>query len=143
MNSRIVKVLMLAGIWLVTLPASAKEADIEVPDAAIDIPCIQNAIDERDTSLASMVDAWSSSTRGALETRRDAEKTSWDISSYKERRFAQRKAWSDYGKSLRTANTEKKKERVRVWKKFDHERKQCEGAYSPEMNTGSTYDANL
>ena len=143
MNGRIIKVLMLAGIWFVTLPASAKEADTEVPDAAIDISCIQNAIDERDTSLANMVDTWSSSTRNALETRRDAEKTSWDIANYKERRFAQRKTWSDYRKSLRAANAEKKKERVRVWKKFDHDRKECEGAYSPEMNTGSTYDATL
>lgn len=143
MKGRIVKVLMLASIGFVALPVSAKEGSTKAAGAAIDISCIQKAIDERDTSLANMVNTWSSLTSNALEARRDAEKASWDISNYKERRFSQRKTWSDYGKSLRTANAEKKKERVRVWKKFDHDRKECEGAYSPEMNTGSTYDANL
>ncbi|KIO50179.1 hypothetical protein [Nitrosospira sp. NpAV] len=143
MKSRIVKVLILASIGFIALPVSAKEGNTGVAGAQIDISCIQNAIDERDTSLANMVNIWSSLAGNALEARRDAEKASWNIPSYKERRFSQRKAWSDYGKSLRAANAEKKKERVRIWKKFDHDRKECEGAYSPEMNTGSTYDANL
>ncbi len=90
-----------------------------------------------------MTDTWALSTKDALETRRSALTEAWGISSYKDRRFAQRKAWSDYGKILQSTNSEKTKARARAWKKFDHDRKQCEGGYSPEMKTGSTYDANL
>lgn len=142
MRNGVVKVLLLAGAMLTGFPVFA-QGDTSKDTLRIDVSCIQNAIDERDTALATMVDAWSSSVKSALETRRDLEKGSWNITSYKERRIAQRKAWSDYGKALRNANTKKKKERVSAWKKFDHDRKECEGAYSPEMNTGSTYDANL
>jgi hypothetical protein len=70
-------------------------------------------------------------------------KESWSIADYKSRRAAQRKAWSDYRKILRQANATKVKERSGIWKKFEHERRECEGAYSPEMVTGSKYDATL
>lgn len=142
MRSGLVKVLLLAGVMCIGFPVLAQDA-ISKGTPKIDVSCIQNAIDERDNSLVTMVDVWSSSVKSALETRRDLERASWDIPGYKERRLAQRKAWSDYGKVLRYANNEKKKERVSAWKKFEHNRKECEGAYSPEMNTGSTYDANL
>ena len=142
MRNGLIKALLLAGVMCTGFPVFAQDTTSK-DTPKIDVSCIQNAIDERDTSLATMVNTWSLSVKNALETRRDAEKASWNISGYKERRFAQREAWSDYGKILRNANADKKKERVRAWKKFDHDRKQCEGAYSPEMKTGSTYDANL
>ncbi|ARO87318.1 hypothetical protein EBAPG3_005775 [Nitrosospira lacus] len=142
MRNGVIKVLLLVGAMLTGFPVFA-QGGTGKDTLKIDVSCIQNAIDERDTALATMVDTWSSSVKSALETRRDLEKASWNITSYKERRIAQRKAWSDYGKALRNANTKKKKERVSAWKKFDHDRKECDGAYSPEMNTGSTYDANL
>jgi hypothetical protein len=142
MKNRVIKVVVLIGVCLAVSPVFAKEA---APSASskIDIPCIQSAIEERDSSLADMVDTWSSSIKNALETRRSVLMDSWNIAGYKDRRFAQRKAWSDYGKILRSANAEKKKARVRIWKKFENDRQGCEGAYSPEMKTGSTYDANL
>ncbi|MEO7464720.1 MAG: hypothetical protein ABIV42_04510 [Nitrosospira sp.] len=124
------------------LPVLAQGATSKIP-IKINVSCIQEAIDERDTFLANLVNNWSSSVKSALETRRDQERSSWDISNYKERRVVQRKVWGDYGKILRNANAEKKKERVRAWKKFEHDRKECQGAYSPEMTTGSTYDSNL
>ncbi|MGH8684494.1 MAG: hypothetical protein ACREUM_03995 [Nitrosospira sp.] len=142
MKDSAIKVFMLIGVLFAAFPVSAKEA---APKASpkIDIPCIQNAIEERDGSLANMIDVWSSSTKNALEARRGALKDSWDIAGYKDRRFVQRKAWSDYGKVLRSANTEKRKARTHIWKKFENNRQECEGAYSPEMKTVSTYDANL
>jgi hypothetical protein len=90
-----------------------------------------------------MVSDWSSSTGNALQARREALKDSWSIIDYKKRRLAQRTAWSEYRNLLRSANTSKAKERSRSWKKFEQDRRQCEGVYSPEMITGSTYDANL
>jgi len=142
MRNGLTKVLLLAGVMCIGFPVLAQDAASK-GTPKIDVSCIQNPIDERDNSLVAMVDIWSSSVKSALETRRDLERASWDIPGYKERRLAQRKAWSDYGKVLRYANNQKKKERVSAWKKFEHNRKECEGAYSPEMNTGSTYDANL
>jgi hypothetical protein len=142
MRNWAIKVMLIAGVMLAGFPVFAQEGASKLSDQ-IGISCIQDAIDERDTSLAAMVNHWSSSVKSALETRREAEKTSWDISNYKERRFAQRKAWGDYGKTLRSSNAAKKKERIRAWKKFEHDRKECKGVYSPEMATGSTYDANL
>lgn len=142
MKDSAIKVFMLIGVLFVAFPVSAKEA-VSKASPKIDIPCIQNVIEERDGSLVNMIDVWSSSTKNALETRRVALKDSWDIADYKDRRFAQRKAWSDYGKILRSANNEKKKTRASIWKKFNNDRQECEGAYSPEMRTGSTYDANL
>ncbi|MEO6564239.1 MAG: hypothetical protein ABIN99_14550 [Nitrosospira sp.] len=142
MKNSAIKVFMLAAISLVALPALAKESPAKAP-RPIDVSCIQSIIDIRDSSLANMVGSWASSVKDALETRRSSLKDSWAITDYKERRFAQRKAWSDYGKILRGANDEKKKIRARIWKTFDNDRRKCEGAYSPEMKTGSTYDANL
>lgn len=109
----------------------------------IDVACIQDAIENRDTALANMVNDWSSSAGNALQARREALKDSWSIVDYKKRRFAQRTAWSEYRKLLRGTNAAKAKERTRTWKKFEQDRRQCEGAYSPEMITGSSYDANL
>ena len=137
-----IQVLLGISVLLANSSVFAQQGISKAPRDA-DISCIQYLIDERDTSLANMTVSWSSSVKEALEARRDAEKASWDIPDYKQRRVAQRKAWSDYGKVLRYANNQKKKERVSAWKKFEHNRKECEGAYSPEMNTGSTYDANL
>ena len=142
MRNCVIKVLLLGGVLFAGLPVLAQDSTSKVP-SKINVSCIQDAIDERDTSLANMVNNWASSVKSALESRRDEEKSSWDISNYKERRFVQRKVWGDYGKSLRNANAEKKKERVRAWKKFEHDRKECQGAYSPEMTTGSTYDSSL
>jgi hypothetical protein len=142
MKNNVINLCMLAGMSLTTLPVSAQEAPAKA-SRAIDVSCIQNAIDVRDGSLADMIGNWSSKVRNALEMRRDTLKNSWSISGYEARRFAQRKAWSDYGRILRSANGEKTKTRGRIWKTFDNDRKQCEGAYSPEMKTGSTYDANL
>ncbi|MEO6823187.1 MAG: hypothetical protein ABI167_00370 [Nitrosospira sp.] len=142
MKNGVINLFMLAGISFTTLSVFAQEAPAKAP-RVIDVPCIQNAIDARDGSLADMIGNWSSQVSNALEMRRDALKNSWSISDYEARRFAQRKAWSDYGRILRSANGEKIKTRGRVWRTFDNNRKQCEGAYSPEMKTGSTYDANL
>ena len=136
------KMLMLAAISLAPFPALAKELPAKAT-RPINVPCIQSIIDIRDSSLADMVGSWAFSVKDALEKRRSSLKDSWAITDYKDRRFAQRKAWSDYGKVLRGANDEKKKMRVRIWKIFDNDRRKCEGAYSPEMKTGSTYDANL
>ena len=142
MRNYAIKVLLLGGLMYAGLPVLAQDATSKIP-IKINVSCIQDAIDERDTSLANLVNNWSSSVKSALETRRDQERSSWDISNYKERRLVQRKVWGDYGKILRNANAEKKKERVRAWKKFEHDRKECQGAYSPEMTMGSTYDSNL
>ena len=137
-----IKVLVLAAISLTALSVSATESPVKA-SRPIDVSCIQNIIDVRDSSLAGMVGNWASLVKDALEKRRSALRDSWTITDYKDRRFAQRKAWSDYGKVLRGANNEKKTIRARIWKTFDNDRQQCEGAYSPEMKTGSTYDANL
>ncbi len=130
------------GAALIVTPLFAQQSVVKA-SSKIDAPCIQSVIDARDTALITMVDDWSSFTKSALEARREALKDSWGIADYKKRRFAQRKAWSDYRKVLRGANAAKTKERSRTWKTFEEERRQCKGAYSPEMVTGSTYDANL
>lgn len=141
MRNRATKFFLVIGLLLVYFPVLAQQGTSKAPREA-DISCIQNAIDERDTSLANMATSWASAVKDSLEARRDGEKASWNISNYKERRLAQRKAWSDYDKIIRTANKTKTKERVEAWKKFDNDRQQCE-VYSPEMLTGSTNDKNL
>jgi hypothetical protein len=141
MRNSLLKVLVSTSLLLSVSPVLAAQQTSKAPRDA-DVACIQNAIYERDTSLANMTGGWSSSIKEALEARRDAEKASWDISDQKERRVVQRKAWSDYGKVLRAANKAKIKERTHAWKKFDNDRQQCE-VYSPEMVTGSTLDKNI
>ena len=142
MKIDVVRGILFMGTVLTLSPVFAQQ-QVAKPSSKIDVPCIQIGIDARDTALADMINDWSSSTRNALEVRREALKDSWSVTDYKKRRFAQRKAWSDYGKVLRNANAAKAKERSRAWKTFEQYRRQCEGAYSPEMITGSTYDANL
>jgi hypothetical protein len=141
MKNSLFKVLLSTSLLLASCPVLAQQGTSKAPRDA-DISCIQNAIGERDTSLANMAVGWSSSIKDALETRRDAERASWDIGDHKERRVMQRKAWGDYGQVLRAANKTKTKERVQAWKKFDNDRQKCE-VYSPEMVTGSTLDKNI
>jgi hypothetical protein len=129
-------------ISLFVSPVFAQESAAKA-SPKIDVACIQDAIETRDTALANMINDWSSSAGNALQARREALKDSWSIVDYKKRRFAQRAAWSEYRKLLRGTNAAKAKERTRTWKKFEQDRRQCEGAYSPEMITGSSYDANL
>jgi hypothetical protein len=136
-----IQVLLGISVLLANSSVFAQQGISKAPRDA-DISCIQYLIDARDTSLANMTVSWSSSVKEALEARRDAEKASWDIPDYKQRRVAQRKAWSDYDKILRAANKAKTKERVQAWKKFDNDRQQCD-VYSPEMMAGSTHDKNL
>lgn len=157
MNHKTVAAFLFTGTLIAISPVSAQETAMkQAPTKAttktttkvpkledIDVACIQAALDARDTALATMVGSWSSTVREALEERRDTLKKSWDISDYKARRNVQRKAWSDYGKILKKANSIKASERRDAWKTFTHKRKLCEGAYAPEMKTGSTYDANL
>jgi hypothetical protein len=141
MRNIAIQVLLGISVLLANSSVFAQQGISKAPRDA-DISCIQYLIDERDSSLANMTVSWSSSVKEALEARRDAEKASWDIPDYKQRRVAQRKAWSDYDKILRAANKAKTKERVQAWKKFDNDRQQCD-VYSPEMMAGSTHDKNL
>jgi hypothetical protein len=138
----VVNAVLFMSALLVLTPVFAQEHAAKA-SSKIDVACIQNAIDIRDTALVNMVNDWSSSTGNALQARREALKDSWSIIDYKKRRSAQRAAWSEYRKLLRSANAGKAKERGRTWKKFEQDRRLCEGAYSPEMITGSTYDATL
>jgi hypothetical protein len=153
MRNSLLKVLLSTSLLLSIFPVVAaqqtskaqQEAKVQQEAKALreaDVNCIQNVIEERDTSLANMAGDWSSSVKEALEARRDAEKASWEISDHKERRLVQRKAWSEYGKVLRAANKTKIKERTQAWKKFDNDRQQCD-VYSPEMVTGSALDKNI
>src|SRR5690349_10688606 len=114
----VVKAVLFIGIVLALTPGFAQER-ADKASAKIDVACIQNAIDIRDTALVKMVNDWSSSTGNALQARREALKDSWSIIDYKKRRSAQRAAWSEYRKLLRSANASKAKERSGAWRKFE------------------------
>ena len=60
-----IKVLVLAAISLTALSVSATESPVKA-SRPIDVSCIQNIIDVRDSSLAGMVGNWASLVKDAL-----------------------------------------------------------------------------
>lgn len=114
---------------------------LKIAPKTVDLACMQNSVDKRDTAIISSWDKFTSVVKSALETRKAALKSAWSNSDAKARREVIKKSWSDYRNTIRTARKTFNSERKAVWNKFNVERKNCGGL--PEDATTESVDNQL
>ena len=104
----------------------------------LDVSCIQNAIEARDTSISSAVGASATAVQTALSTRKTALKAAWAITVRKNRRAAINAAWSAYNKSAKSARATLSSARKSAWATFNASAKTCKSVSASDDPVGSS-----
>lgn len=115
------------------LPAFAhnpEEKELKI-EQAVDLACMQNAVEKRDSVVMTAFDAFHTAVRSALEARKNALKTAWGMTDPEDRKDAREEAWEDYFDAFRKAKRDLKKARKAAWHQFRHDRQAC-GARADE-----------
>lgn len=97
----------------------------KIKAAQVNLECMQNAVDARDTAIITALDAFHASAKSALETRKAALKTAWGITDRLARRTALKTAWNAYISAMRAARKTFRDARMAAWKAFNVGRKAC------------------
>ncbi len=136
MKKLIALILLVATLW--GGPIVSAETKTPTPAPVPNIDCFQKALEMRDTSIIAAVQTHSDSVLTALNTRKEALKSAWNITVAKERRTAINTAWNNYRKSIRDARTTMNNAKKTAWKTFYTSRKACgnTGAYDDQMGSG-------
>jgi len=108
----------------------------------IDVACIQQAIDTRDSALSAAVDAYATAVKNALSARQSALKSAWALTNKKDRQAAIKNAWLDYRKAIKKARKDLQTARQNAWKDYYKSKKSC-NAMEEEPYGGQGADANL
>ena len=112
-------------------------AEKKAAERAVNVSCIQAAVEKRDTALVSAVGTFSTSIQSALTTRRDALKAAWAQTDRTARKNALQTAWNSYKKSTRSSKEILKSSRKSAWDTYKTEAKSCNAT---EDGTGSGID---
>lgn len=92
---------------------------------AVDLACMQTAVEKRDNAIIAAWDTLSTSIKTALQTRRDALKAAWGISDKKERAKAIKQAWTDFRKTKKESARTFNRARKAAWKQFRADANAC------------------
>lgn len=92
---------------------------------AIDMSCVKNAIDKRDTAMIAAYDTLWATIKTALQTRRDALKMAWDMTDKSARNKAVADIWKAYNSAIKAARKAFKTARNTAWSQFSADRKAC------------------
>ncbi len=106
----------------------------------LDPACMQNAVEKRDNAIIARVDSFATFVKGALEIRRDAQKTAWTITDKKQRQAALKNAWAKFKGTWAKAFKKLRTDRTTAWKQFYIDRKAC-GSNAP-INDKTTESAD-
>lgn len=122
--------ILLFTASLVALPVMAQSStsSTSTPPVAINLSCIQKAVDSRETTLINAVTTRSNAVIAALNARKSALNSAWQITVAKDRKTAIKKAWSDYRATLKSANSALRTARLAAWKQYNSDRKACGSA---------------
>lgn len=93
--------------------------------SSINVICVQNAIEKRDTTIITAHNAYNTSITNALTARKDALKLAWAKPTTKERREAQRAAYKAFNVSVRAAHENLRSARKAAWSTFNTDMKNC------------------
>lgn len=105
--------------------SSSNSAPIQKTRAAIDLPCVQAAVEKRDSALETSWDKLSAAVKSALGSRKNALKDAWGKADKKERRGAINKAWKDYQAAVKAGRNAFKTERRAAWSQYKKDGKAC------------------
>ncbi|MBI3331731.1 hypothetical protein HYZ99_02110 [Candidatus Peregrinibacteria bacterium] len=95
-------------------------------------PCMQTAIDKRDTAVIAAVTAQNTSWIRSLEVRKEALKTAWGLTDASARKTALKNAWSTYRASRKETRAKFRNDRKAAWKQFKTDAKACNARGSGE-----------
>lgn len=111
--------------------------------AALNVACIQAALDKRDGAVSSAVSAYASSVNAAITARTSALKAAWALTAAKDRRAGIRSAWSAYRTSAAMARSSFKQAKSSAWSGFYADRKACGPQHAVEDSATQSVDNNL
>lgn len=142
MSKKIFTLLLVIFLFLaIAQIVMAVETNTQRSKPTVDIPCLQNAIEKRDTAMIAAWDKFSATAKSALEARKTALKNALGLTDKKERRAAWQKAWSDWKTAAKNARLTFWKEKKAAWKQFYLDRKTCRG--TSEDTSAEGFDVNL
>lgn len=125
LTSIVISLLLASGVNFVL----AENTNNALPPATnkftVDLTCMQEAVEKRDTAITAAWDKFSAAIKSALETRKAALKAAWGLRTKRERAVALAKAWKDWRTTVRSARQTFKNERKAAWQQFKVDRKKC------------------
>jgi len=91
----------------------------------LDIVCMQTAVEKRENFMIRALENFASSSKIALEKRKNDLKIAWGITDKNKRRQAINKAWNEFNKTQKKIKFDYNKEKRAVWNQFIKERNNC------------------
>ena len=128
-----------------TAPALAAETGeamhVTPVKKTVDLTCMVNGVDARETALQSAYTTFSSAQSAALLARASALHTAWGNTDAKARRTALRAAWQTYRTAHRAAVSAHRTAHTSAWSAFRTAAKACKGNGYEEP--GSSLESSL
>jgi hypothetical protein len=102
-----------------------KEIKSTKPEVTLNVSCIQNAIEKRDSAVIAAHSVYNTSIVNALTARKDALKAAWAKTTRKERAEARNAAWTTFRTSHKSAHSALRTVRVASWNTYNTDMKAC------------------
>lgn len=116
--------------------------DKKMTKKTLDIACMANAVDKRESSIMSGFDVFATATKNAYQARKDALKAAWGNTDPKARNKAIKEAWETYRKAAMKARKDWGSARHAAWMQFAKDSKACRGTGSGQDTVMETEAAD-
>ena len=104
---------------------------------AINVACIQSAVDARETAIGTAFDTMQSVVKAALATRKSSLHDAWGLTDRTARRAAIKTAWAKWSTDNKAAQAALKASRKTAWSTFQSAAKACKVSLPPEERLGN------
>ncbi len=105
--------------------AESRPSQIPQNQATLNVTCIQNAVEKRDSAIITAHGAFNTSITSALTVRKDALKSAWAKPTRQERSSARKAAYDTFRTSQKSAHETLRSVRKTSWSTFDTDMKAC------------------
>ena len=122
-----------------TVPVFAQN-NFTLSKRAVDLTCMQNAVEKRDIKIIGAFSTFSSLVQSALGTRLAELKTAWGIQDASVRKQAIKSAWEKYKKDAKSGREIMQSSRKSAWDQFKADRRGCGNGAAREDTTRPTVD---
>ncbi len=146
-------VAVISSFVLAPISATQAQVSIDYPSmntnthkptvTTVDLVCMQNAVDKRDTAIMSALDTYTAAAKTALQTRKDELKAGWALTDVKARNAALKAAWKKYRDAIRVARKTFRDAKRADWRQFTTDRKACRSTASSDDSAGQGVDETL
>lgn len=146
MKNTTVTCIAIAIIAIMVLPVMAdsmtgqKNAATSMATTAMNVPCIQSAVDKRDSTISSGVSNFSFTLVRALGARKTSLKAAWAVNITKTRIEALRTSWNTYKSALQQARRQMTDAKRTAWVQFYMNAKACRAT---DEQTTSSVDSDI